>query len=63
MEDNIDIFKNNKINIRDVKKEDLRAVAGIVVNGWKTAYRGIIADEYLDSLGIERMNGFKDIQL
>ena len=53
MEDNIDIFKNHKIKVRDVKKEDLRSVAEIGVNGWKAAYRGIIDDEYLDNLSIE----------
>ena len=42
-----------KIIIRNVKKEDLRAVSEIVVNGWKAAYRGIIADDYLDSLSVE----------
>ena len=53
MEDNIDIYKNYKIKIRKVQKEDLRAVAEIGVNGWKTAYRGIIDDEFLDNLSIE----------
>ena len=53
MEDNIDIFKKHTIKIRDVKKEDLKAVAEIAVNGWKTAYRGIISDEYLDNLTID----------
>ena len=42
-----------KIIVRNVKKEDLRAVSEIVVRGWQTAYRGIIDDEYLDSLSIE----------
>ena len=53
MKDNIDIFKNYKINVRKIKKEDLRDVAEINVNGWKTAYRGIIDDEFLDNLSIE----------
>lgn len=52
MEDSVDIL-NYKINITKVKKEDLRAVAEIAVNGWKTAYRGIIDDEFLDNLSIE----------
>lgn len=39
--------------VRNVKKEDLRAVSEIAVRGWQTAYRGIIDDEYLDSLSIE----------
>lgn len=39
--------------VRNVKKEDLRAVSEIVVRGWQTAFRGIIDDEYLDNLSIE----------
>ena len=39
--------------IRNVKKEDLRAVSEIVVRGWKTAYKGIIDNEYLESLKVE----------
>lgn len=39
--------------VRNVKKEDLRAVSEIAVRSWQTAYRGIIDDEYLDSLSIE----------
>ena len=39
--------------VRNVKKEDLRAVSEIAVRGWQTAYRGIIDDEYLDSLSVE----------
>jgi ribosomal protein S18 acetylase RimI-like enzyme len=42
-----------KIIVRNVKKEDLRNVSEIVVNGWKTAYMGIVDDEYLDSLSVE----------
>jgi ribosomal protein S18 acetylase RimI-like enzyme len=41
------------IIIRNVKKEDLWAVSSIAVEGWKSAYRGIIDDELLDSLKIE----------
>ncbi len=41
------------IKKRNVKKEVLKQVAEIVVNGWKTAYKGIIDDEYLDSLNVE----------
>ena len=38
------------IIIRNVKQEDLWAVSSNVVEGWKSAYRGIIDDEFLDSL-------------
>ena len=41
------------ILIRNVKQEDLWSVSSIVVEGWKSAYRGIIDDEFLDSLKIE----------
>ena len=40
----------SEITIRDVNFEDLRRVSEIVVESWKTAYRGIVADEYLESL-------------
>ena len=40
--------------VRNVKKEDLRQVSEIAINGWKSAYRGIIDDDYLDSLSIEK---------
>ena len=43
----------SNIVIRNVKKEDLWDVSSIVVEGWKTAYRGIIDDEFLDSLSVE----------
>ena len=36
--------------IRNVEEKDLKKVAEISVKGWKYAYRGIIDDEYLDSM-------------
>ena len=44
---------NNKINIRKVRKEDLMDVSELVVNSWKTSYRGIINDDYLNSITAE----------
>lgn len=41
------------IKIRNVKKEDLWYVSTIRVEGWQSAYRGIIDDKFLDSLSIE----------
>ena len=41
------------IIIRNIKKEDLWSVSSIAVEGWKNAYRGIIDDEFLDSLKVE----------
>lgn len=43
----------DNVIIRNVKKEDLWSVSSIVVDGWKSAYRGIIDNEFLDSLKIE----------
>lgn len=41
------------IIIRNVKKVDLWSVSSIVVEGWKSAYKGIIDNEFLDSLKVE----------
>ena len=55
----------SEIVIRNVKFEDLRRVSEIVVESWKTAYRGIVADEYLESLTVDqnyqkRLNDYTD---
>ncbi len=36
--------------IRRVRHEDVPAIAGIHVRAWQTAYRGIMADSFLDQL-------------
>ena len=41
--------------IRDVKKEDIPQVASIKINGWKTAYRGIVDDSFLDSFNLDKV--------
>ena len=41
------------IIIRPLTKKDVAGVAEIKVNGWKTAYKGIIDDGYLNKLNIE----------
>lgn len=43
----------NKILVRKVRVEDLKKVAEIQVTSWKTAYEGIVANEYLESLSID----------
>lgn len=43
----------SEIIIRNVELKDLKSVSEIVVRGWQTAYRGIVDDDYLDSLSIE----------
>lgn len=43
----------NDIIIRKAHIEDLKEVAGIAVNGWKAAYKGIIDEEYLKNMSVE----------
>jgi len=40
--------------IRSATPVDARAIATIHVEAWRAAYRGIVPDEYLDSLSIDR---------
>ena len=40
--------------IRPAKLDDARAVAEVQVAAWYAAYRGIIPDDYLQSLSVER---------
>ena len=42
-----------KIIIRKATSDDARQIAEIIVEDWKFAYRGIIEDDYLDSLDVE----------
>jgi hypothetical protein len=39
---------------RDAMPEDARALAGVHVRSWQAAYRGLIPDDFLDGLSIER---------
>ena len=43
----------NEVEIRKVKEEDIEAIIGIKIDGWQTAYRGIIDDKYLEALNKE----------
>ncbi len=38
------------IKIRNVKEEDIEHIVDIKIDGWKTAYKGIINDEYLNNM-------------
>ncbi len=38
------------IKIRNVKEEDIEHIVDIKIDGWKTAYKGIISDEYLNNM-------------
>ena len=40
--------------IRQAREEDVMQIAEILVEDWQTAYRGIIDDDYLDSLDAEQ---------
>ena len=40
-------------NIEKPKKEDSEEIAKLVIDSWKTAYKGLINQKYLDNLNIE----------
>lgn len=40
--------------IRDVRKDDIVSVADIKVKGWQSAYRGMISDDYLDNMDMDK---------
>lgn len=42
-----------EIVTRNLREDDIPSVVKIQIEGWKTAYRGIIDDEYLDSMSME----------
>ncbi|HXD53580.1 MAG TPA: GNAT family N-acetyltransferase [Solirubrobacteraceae bacterium] len=47
------------MRIRDARPGDERAVADVHVRSWKTAYRGLLPDDYLDALRPEdRIPGY-----
>ena len=39
--------------IRRAMQNDARQIAEIIVEDWKNAYRGIIDDDFLDSMSVE----------
>ena len=43
----------NGIVVRKAEKEDVRQIAEILVEDWKTAYRGIMDDAFLDAMTVE----------
>lgn len=49
------------MKIREASVEDAPAIARVTVDTWKTAYRGIIDDNYLDNLTYEdREKGWRE---
>lgn len=48
------------LNIRQAKAADAKGIAQVHVNSWKTTYKGIVSDRYLDALKVEsRIEGWK----
>jgi len=40
------------LRLRSAERRDARAIAGVHVRSWRAGYRGIIADDVLDSLSL-----------
>jgi GNAT superfamily N-acetyltransferase len=49
--------------LRPASTSDAHAIARIHVAGWQSAYRGILADEHLDSISIDQRQAFWKQQL
>lgn len=39
--------------IEKAKKDDIKDVARVYVDGWRTSYQGLVSDGYLESLSYE----------
>lgn len=49
------------MQIREANRDDAPAIAKVTVDTWRTAYRGIIKDDYLDSLSYaQREKGWRE---
>jgi len=52
------------LEIRKASKQDIKSVAKVYVDGWRTTYRGLVPNKYLDELSYEevekRWNQFFD---
>jgi ribosomal protein S18 acetylase RimI-like enzyme len=46
--------KSNEIIIRKAEPKDVSAIAKVHVDSWRTAYAGIISDEYLANLSYDK---------
>ena len=44
----------NEIIVRKAEKEDVMQIAEILVEDWQKAYRGIIDDDFLDSMSVNQ---------
>jgi ribosomal protein S18 acetylase RimI-like enzyme len=47
-----------ELEIRRAERDDARAIATVHVRTWRAAYRGLIADDYLDALTVKARLGF-----
>ena len=48
--------------IRKAKIEDSNSIANLILRGWQTAYKGLINQEFLDSMKEDEMSkGWKKI--
>lgn len=48
------------MNIRQARIADAEGIAEVHVNSWKTTYKGIVSEDYLDALTVEsRLEGWK----
>lgn len=41
--------------IRQATENDAKNIAKIIVSGWQTTYRGIVSNEFLDNMSVEKM--------
>lgn len=44
----------DNIKIRNIKKEDIPEVVNIQIDGWRATYKGMIDDEYLENMNVEK---------
>lgn len=47
------VWEAVRMRIREAEPADANAIAGIHVRSWQVAYRGLLTDDYLDSLTVE----------
>jgi GNAT superfamily N-acetyltransferase len=46
-----------KFLIRKAVPEDAAGIAHVHINSWKTTYKGIVSDDYLDALNVQERRG------
>jgi len=51
------------IHVREAQTEDVNQISFVIASSWKSAYRGIIDDDYLDLLRYDRWAGFLAAEL